>query len=153
MIIDKIKTKSSKVRALVRGDSHFKAESLFLITLISEIERIGFDDGKRKTTDAEAVSVINKFIKNANVTIDLLMKNESDNKSKINELQNEIHWLRLFLPVQMTKEDISNVIRNFIADKDLTDKRLMGSIMSHFKSNYAGLYDSKTLTEIIKEII
>jgi uncharacterized protein YqeY len=81
------------------------------------------------------------------------MKNESDNKSKINELQNEIHWLRLFLPVQMTKEDISNVIRNFIADKDLTDKRLMGSIMSHFKSNYAGLYDSKTLTEIIKEII
>lgn len=153
-IIDKIKTKSAQVRGIAIGDPDFKTESRFLITLISEIERVGFDDGKRKTTDEEAINVINKFIKNASLTIEVLGNTGSEaSYDRINRSKNEIYWLRNFLPVQLTEEEIKNIINSVISSANPEDKSIMGKVMNEFKTNYAGLYDPKSLSGLVKSVL
>ena len=79
-----------------RKDKDSKLASL-LSTLLSEVVKIGKDNGNRETTDQEAVSVLKYFIKNANQTITLL-KGKKDTSGiensldyiSINELETEI---------------------------------------------------------------
>ena len=49
-----------------------KFTTTVLSTLYSECNRVGFDDGKRETTDGEVLKVIQKFVKNVDETMSLV---------------------------------------------------------------------------------
>ena len=148
MIVDKLKTKSVRLRSLAMGDSDFKKESLFFQTLLSEVERIGFDDGKRKTLDDESIRVIQKFIKNAQTILENL-SNKTDEVSiqRVFDANNEIAWAKGFLPKMMDESEMRQIISKFISDGIGS----MGEMMKKFKSDFSGVYDAKLLSQIVKE--
>lgn len=140
-----------------RKDKDSKLASL-LSTLLSEVVKIGKDNGNRETTDQEAVSVLKYFIKNANQTITLLkgkketsgLENSLDYIS-INELETEITIFESFLPTQLTEDQLIVLIKDNIAANSYSSMKDMGKVINYLNESFKGLFDGKLASELIKK--
>ena len=110
-----------------------------LSTLYSEIFTIS-KSGKELTGEDE-IKIIRKFLKNIDETLGFEIT--EDVKSK---LLTEKAILEAYLPKQMSIDEIEKIISLMIAEgKTIKD------IMPHFKQNFAGLYDGKTVSDAVKK--
>ena len=125
--------------------SHSTVKSNLLTTLFSEAQMVGKNKGNRTTTDEETVSVVRKFLKNAIETKDALTSQGKDT-SIITE---EIDILNLYLPKQLTEDELKIVINSYVA----TGNNTMGGIMKTLKEEYSGRYDGKMSSNIVKETL
>jgi len=103
-----------------------------LRVLIGELDRNFIKD------DVDVVKTVNKMVQNI--------------KETTND-QDEINVLSKYLPKQMTEDEISQNAANFIAENKLESPREMGKVMGYFSKNYAGQYDGKVLSNIVKEML
>jgi uncharacterized protein YqeY len=110
-----------------------------LTTLIGEASAVGKAAGNRESTDAEVTAVIQKFIKN----IDLTLTHVKDAVALA-----ERAILETYLPKQMSKEQIVAEIE-VVKASGVDAKALKGAVMKHFKEKFAGQYDSKAILELI----
>lgn len=140
LMVEKIKLDADLAK---RNNDTIK--SIFLITLLAEIQRIGFDDGKRKTTDLEALEVVKKFVKNANEIINIAPNTDNAKKA-----EQEIIWLKEYMPAMLSETELRNVIVSFVENNAGCK---MSQIMAHLKSDYANLYDGKLASTLAKEMI
>lgn len=86
-------------------------------------------NGKVELTDSDVVKIVKKLVEGIKETT----KN-----------QDELGVLEGYLPKQLTEDQMREII-SLLSVKD------MGTIMKHFKTNYDGQYDGKTLSSIVKE--
>lgn len=109
-----------------------------LSTLYAEI----FTQSKsgREMTEDDEMKIIRKFIKNADETLSFQVTDEV--KAKLNE---EKTILSSYLPAQLSKEEIENIVSALVAEG-----KGMKEIMPFFKEKYNGLYDGKTVSEAVK---
>lgn len=63
--------------------------------------------------------------------------------------QDEINYLEVYLPKQMTEEEILDVIRKL---KNFGYSEL-SAFMKYFKSSFGGLCDGKLLSNLVKKSI
>ncbi len=115
-----------------------------LTTLVSEASMIGKNDGNRESTDQEVIRVIKKFLDNAKETYDIMIKGGV----APTEIEREISILKSYLPNQMSEDDLRDAINNFRHDNPTAN---IGLIMKYLQINYAGLYDGKVASQIVKE--
>jgi uncharacterized protein YqeY len=105
------------------------------------IEKGGADS---KLTDAEAVQVIRKQVKQRQDSI------ESFEKGGRAELaakeKDELSILQSYLPQGMNADEISKVVRETIAEAGATSKAQMGAVMKAVQAKVAGRADGKTLS-------
>ena len=87
--------------------------------------------------DTAVVSIIKSMIKNAAKT-DSLTKDE-------------LVILEAYLPKQMDKDELTNVVKTFITDNGLSGMPNMGKVMGYLKSNFDGEYDGGLASKIVKE--
>ena len=120
-----------------------KVEIALLTTLYSEIANIGINDGKRETTDAEAVRVVQKFEKNLLECIDAATKLSQD----FSKYQEERHILSVYLPQQLDVQQIADIVRPYVISGGKP------AAMKALKDNYAGQYDGRTASTIVDKII
>ena len=95
--------------------------------------------GKEMTEDDE-FKIIRKFIKNADDTIALGVAEEA-----VTKLNEEKKILEVYLPTQLSKEKIEEIITVLVAEG-----KTMKEIMPYFKENHNGLYDGRMVSEIVK---
>ena len=100
------------------------SSAAFLTTLLSEVAKIGKDNGNREPTDAECIATIKKFIANS----DLILSHVPDNKATMEEKELALSYL----PVQLSEVQLKSIVTEF-------DN--LGKFMGHLKMKYAGLYD------------
>lgn len=128
-------------------------EKVYLLsTLYSEASMIGKDDGNRLTSDAEVVARVKKFVKG----IDEMLNIEPPNrlaKVKINQLVLERAWLSVYLPKQMTEEELKIVISTIMVDQDITSIKAMGMVMKTLNAQYNGQFDGKMASGMIRELL
>ena len=110
--------------------NNHKESRVLLGVLLGEFERLE-KSPKRKTseiTNDECISIIKKLI---------------DSNIQCNELE-ENKILELFIPQQLTEEQIENIIKRerFASIKDC---------MGFFKELYTGLYNGQLVSKIYKE--
>ena len=137
-LIDTIKADQLQARKLRES-----LKATLLTTLIGEAEVIGKNDGNREVTDAEVVAVIKKFIKGIDETLRYLGDN-APSQSQV--VQSEKDMLEVYLPKQMTYEEILGAIHPVLFGTK-------GQIMSHLKKNYEGQYDGKLAAKVIDELV
>lgn len=113
-------------------------KSNLLSTLFSEMFNQS-KSGKEFTADDE-LKIIRKFLKNIDDTLQLDIPDDSKTKMKT-----EKEILESYLPKQMTKEEIENIVSGLVAEG-----KTMKEIMPHFKEHYNGEYDGRTVSEIVK---
>lgn len=87
------------------------------------------------TEDADVIRIIKKMIAN-------LKENDGD--------EEEISILEDYLPKQLTETEMRHLVKEVINREDIGSINGMGLIMAHFKNKYAGLYDGRILSIIVK---
>jgi uncharacterized protein YqeY len=110
-----------------------------LTTLMSEIADVGLNDGKRETTDGEALVVIQKFVKNLKESIA-----HQDSYDK----QVELHLYLSYLPRMLTEAELELKIAEYIA----LGNGNMGMIMKELKTS-GQWYDGKQASAVAKRLL
>jgi uncharacterized protein YqeY len=112
------------------------------------IEKGGADS---KLTDAEAIQVIRKQVKQRQDSIESFEKGgRAELAAKEKE---ELSILQSYLPQAMSAEDISKVVRETIAEVGANSKAQMGAVMKALQAKLAGRADGKTLSaEVQKQL-
>jgi uncharacterized protein len=109
---------------------------------LSEITRVGKNDGNRETTEAEAIKVIQKIV--ANLESNKSMADEASAK----RFQAEIDVLSAVLPKMASDEEVRSYLEvtfgGYVENK--------GVAMKSVKSNFGALVDMKRAGEIITEM-
>jgi uncharacterized protein len=112
------------------------------------IEKSGADS---ELGDTEAVQVIRKQAKQRQDSIESFEKGgraELADKEK-----EELAILNTYLPQGMSPEELSNMVRETIAELGATSRAQMGSVMKALQAKIAGRADGKTLsTEVQRQL-
>jgi len=107
-----------------------------LRVLKGEIERNEqTSKGKVELSDVDIVALVKKSIQGVKET---------------NNDAFEIEVLEAYLPKQLSNVELTTLVKEFLTTEDNVN---MGSVMAHFKVNYAGQYDGKELSLIVKSLI
>ena len=105
------------------------------------IEKGGADS---KLTDAEAIQVIRKQVKQRQDSIESFEKGgRAELAAKEKE---ELSILQSYLPQGMSADEISKVVRETIAEVGASSKAQMGAVMKALQVKVAGRADGKTLS-------
>jgi len=142
VIVDTIKKDLDEARKAKRKDV-----VTFLSTIYSDVVMFGKNNGNRQTTDEEAIKIMKNFQSKSEEVIDLLKKKDP---SRVLEYEDKIKLLQKYIPKQLTEEELTEVIQNYIKDFDINDKKIIGLVMNKLKENYAGMFDGKLASKIIK---
>lgn len=124
----------------LRKEGTQKKQIAILTLLYSEAANVGFNDGKRQTTDAETSAVIKKMIKSAD---DCIVAAISANKPTDSYIE-EKTILSAFLPQQLCADQLRLIIAALI--KEGNTKK--SDVMRELKTGYAGQYDGKLAVSI-----
>jgi uncharacterized protein YqeY len=137
-VIEKLKTESMalrKVRSPVAASITFA---------LSEIEKVGKNNGNRATTNDEAIKVVQKLIS----TIDGNLKLNIDDGRRIS-LNFERNILAGVLPQMASEEDIRSLLKDTIGDQPPKNK---GVAMKVIRDEYGAKVDMKRAGEIVTEV-
>lgn len=122
-------------------------KSSVLTTLIGEVDtRTKTLSPAREMTDDEVVAVVKKFIKNAEETLTALKPGQHD--EAIAKARAEVMALTAYLPQQMSEAEIEAFARQKAAEGSN-----LGAIMAALKAQFAGKYDGKAASGIVKRAV
>lgn len=142
MIVNEIKSMLDKARKEKNHDT-----AGFLSMLYSEIAMIGKNNGNRETTKEEALKALQKAKHTTQEVIQTAIK--TGRTDIVSKSERELKIIESFLPVEKTKEELESIIESFLQETDGT-KKAMGIVMKKLKENFAGQYDGKMASEILK---
>jgi uncharacterized protein YqeY len=134
-VIEKLKAESLRLR---KERNPVAASITFAL---SEIEKIGKNNGNRATTDDEAIKVVQKLI----ATIDENLKVATDDGRKI-AFNFEKRILQSVLPQMASEADV----REFLATLEAPANK--GVVMRALKEQYGALVDMKQAGAIASEM-
>jgi uncharacterized protein YqeY len=137
-VIEKLKTESINLR---KTRNPVAPSILFAL---SEIEKIGKNNGNRATTDDEAIKVIQKLI----ATIDENLKLNLDDGRKI-ALNFEKHILSSVMPQMASDDEIRALLKDVLGDETPKNK---GAAMKVIRDEYGAKVDMKRAGEIVTEM-
>lgn len=116
----------------------------FILFALSEIEKVGKNNGNRATTDDEAIKVIQKLI----ATIDENLKVTTDDASKI-AFNFEKQILMGVLPEMASDEEIMDTIRPIMTGKTKETMPKKGEIMKVVRDKFGAKVDMKRVGQIL----
>jgi uncharacterized protein YqeY len=129
-----------RIEFLDRRKARDTETAAFLSTIIGEIEsNAKMVDGMKVVTEEDVVKVLKSFEKKTVEFLNIVPDSAKSLKEK------EI--IESFLPKQLTEQEILDIITQSGTDKN------MGAMMKYLKDNYAGTYDGKTASKVVKEIV
>lgn len=144
MLVDKIK--QDQLSARKRRDS---LSTQLLTTLYSDAVMVGKDDGGRETTDIEVISILKKYIKNA----EEVKSNLSPSDERFAYAVFEIEVLNTYLPNQLSEAELTAVIAQIIEAREFSSMKDMGKTMQALKAIYDGTYDGATASDIVRRLL
>ena len=137
-VIEKLKTESMNLR---KTRNPVAPSILFAL---SEIEKVGKNNGNRATTDDEAIKVIQKLI----ATIDENLKVATDDGRKI-AFNFEKQILMGVLPQMASDEEVRQLLKDVLGDETPKNK---GVAMKVIRDEYGAKVDMKRAGEIVTEL-
>ena len=150
MLIDQIKKDSLVARKARETD-----KATALSTLYSEASMIGKNGGNRETTDTEVIQTVKKFIKGIDETIKVLEKKNGNEilTVEIAEYEAEKLLFSIYLPKQLTEEELTKEIHVIMVINVIADMKGMGLIMKILKEKFEGRFDGGLASKIIRETL
>jgi len=140
MILDEIK----KANMQAIKDKNVTARNIFGVVINKlMLETIKRRDSGVPMTEADEVHIINKTIKELNEEKEGYIKGGRGEQAE--EIERQIKIISVYMPKMLTEGEIREIIIS------LPDKTVP-SVMKHFKENYAGVCDMKTVSNVFKSI-
>jgi uncharacterized protein YqeY len=113
--------------------------------LLSAIQYEEMNKGVEDLPEATIVSVLQTEVKKRKESLDFAQQN--DRTDMIESLNTEIAVIEKFLPSQLNQEELEKIVAGLIEGSPEAN---MGQIMGALKSEYAGQYDGKLASQVVK---
>ena len=78
---------------------------------------------------------------------------KSGREDLIEQINKEIEILKVYLPEELSIEEIRKIVEESIAETSATSIKDMGKVMQAAKSKAAGRADNKVINDIVKELL
>ena len=140
-IVQQLKTESLRLRK----ERNPIASSITFV--LSEIERVGKNNGNRATTEDEAVKVVQKVIATLR---DNLKYDITDSDAEAMRLQIQI--LESVLPAMASDEEIMNVIHPIMMGKTAETMPKKGEIMKVVRAAFGATVDMKRVGQLLLDV-
>ena len=117
-----------------------------LTTFIGESTTLAKNASVDILPDAETIKLLQKFIKNINLTVEAAGASDTTNR--------ELAVLREYLPPMLSEDEITAILKQYKASlgDTIQEKQMRGELLKFMKSNYAGRYDGATAARIANTI-
>lgn len=139
MIFDEIK----KANVQAMKDKDTVARSIYSV-LINKLmlEVIKKREKGEELNDADASNILQKTLKELNEEKENYLR--AHNESEAQNTEKQIAIVEKYLPKLLTREEIAKIISSL-------DDKSIPNVMKHFKANYNGQCDMKTVQEVLRE--
>ena len=98
--------------------------------------------------DEEIISLLQTMIKQRKSSIDMYLEGKREDLAK--KEQNEIEIISQFLPKQLSKEEINNIIDMTIKSCEASSMKEMGKVIKLLKEKHNGEMDFADVSKIVK---
>ena len=112
-------------------------EKDYLGFLKSEVTR-----DNKTPDDADVVTKLKSMVKKSL---------DKDGVSCLTETEMEI--LNRFIPSQMSEEDLTSYLSNYIRDNNIEGMKSMGVLMTFLKEEFPGQYDGKLASTLVRKLL
>ena len=129
----------------------FAKDSVKLNTLRflqSAIKNKEIDSRPEPITTDDVMAVVKKLIKQRKESIEQFQN--AGRKDLVDQEAAELKVMEVYLPAQMTKEQIEAVVTEVIAATGAKTIKDMGTVMKEVQAKTGGSADGRTLSEVIK---
>ena len=140
MIIDEIK-KENMIALKEHNNSKRTAFSMLMnkyMLLGIELKAQGKEIG-----DNDMIGLIQKSIKELDEEYQIYKK--AGREESAQDIENQKNAISVYLPQMMSKDEIKAEIQKL-------DDKSIGSVMKHFKANFAGKCDMRDVQEVLKSL-
>ncbi len=140
MIIDDIK--QANIQAIKNKDKI--ARTIYSIVMNKHLlASVEARTSGNALTDADMIKIISKTIKELTEEQENYVKAGNAEKAELIDAQKKV--LEKYLPQMLSEEEIKNIILKL-------DDKSTPSVMRHFKANYNGTVDMKTVSDVLKTL-
>lgn len=78
---------------------------------------------------------------------------KSGRQDLINQIKQEIEIISAYLPKQLSKEEITSIVKEVINETGATSIKDMGKVMKSAKEKIGAAADGKTINEVVRELL
>lgn len=133
--------------AMRRGDTHRK-EAIRMVKAAIQNAEI---EWRRPASDEEIEGLIAREIKRRVEAIELFRRGHREDLVAQEEI--EVAILREYLPQQLDREQITEVIRRIVSQLGASGPAQMGAVMRQAMAELKGKADGRLVNEVVREVL
>ena len=132
----------------MRDKDELKKNTVMMIrAAILQVEK----DTQKELDDNSITEIIAKELKKRKDSLEEIQK--TDRQDMIDQVNSEIAIIKAYLPEELSKEELTSIINETIAEVGATSMKDMGKVMQAVKAKTTGRADGKTINEIVKKLL
>lgn len=136
------------LKQAMRDKEVVKRDSIRAInTMIKQIEV----DERRVLDDAEVIKLVQRGIKQREEAISQYSAAGRDDL--VQKEQEQVDVFMLYLPKQLSDEELENGMKEIISEVGATSLKDMGKVMGAASKKFAGVADGKRINEMVKKLL
>ena len=136
--------------AMIKKETNLVNTLRLMLAAIKERDILSKGKGHDlEVNDKEIISLLQSMIKQRKGSIELYVQGNRDDLAKKEE--NEINIISNFLPSQLSKHEIEEIINNTIKSNEVNSMKDMGMVIKIIKEQYDGMMDFGYVSKVIKE--
>ncbi|MCT7596962.1 GatB/YqeY domain-containing protein [Aliarcobacter butzleri] len=136
------------LKTAMREKNVVKRDSIRAInTMIKQIEV----DERRVLDDAEVIKQIQRGIKQREEAI--AQYSAASRDDLVQKEQEQVDIFMLYLPKQLTNEELESGMKEVISEVGATTIKDMGKVMGVASKKFAGVADGKRINEMVKKLL
>ena len=143
MLLDEIR---NKLKEAMKNSE--KSTVLAIRNILERVKKIQVDSNK-ELNENEIISIINKYAKQLKDSIEQFEK--GGRMDLVEKESEELKIIEQFLPEQLSKEELTPIIKKIIEELNVTDISQMGLIMKKSLETTQGQADGKLISELVRE--
>jgi hypothetical protein len=141
------KLQAALKEAMVNKDAMRRDVIRLLSSAIKQVEV----DTRKELSAEDVIGILQKEAKKRRETID---EAERAGRSELADKEkDELAILEEFLPRQLSREEITGIVRETISQTGVTSVKEMGKLMGALMPKVKGLADGKQVNEIVRELL
>ncbi len=115
---------------------------------LNALKQVEIDERKTLTPE-EVLTILQKELKKRRETVDEARKAGRDDIA--DEEQGQLEVFEMFLPKQMSREEITAIVQEVIRETGVTSAKEMGKVMGALMPKVRGLADGKLVNDVVRE--
>ncbi len=136
------------LKSAMKEKNELKKNTIQMVrAAILQIEK----DKQIELDDSKIIDVIAKEVKKRNDSISDYEK--GGRADLVNQIKEEIEYLKVYLPKQLSIEEVEKIVKNIIEETQAKDIKDMGKVMKAAKEKIGASSDGKTINEIVKKFL